>query len=333
MDWQTLGREQKTVERVLDHAVRRNELAHAYLFEGPRGTGKRETALLLAQTLFCEAGEEKRPCGNCRNCRRITSGNHPDVICIRPEEGAAAIKKEQIAFLVKEFAYHGVESSRKIFILEEAEKLTVQAENSLLKFIEEPHPGTLAILTTDHIHQLLDTILSRCQVLTFVSLPDQALCSRLEAEGQSRPLAKLASELTHDYSEALRLCKEEWFADARSVVLQLLQRLNNSTTEPILPFVYDKFYPVFNAVDRLAIGLDLLLFWYRDLLSLQLNRCEGLVYDDQRRVLEEQLMSWTTEQVIRAMEFFLDARKQLDAHVNGLSVVERLVIQLGGIRT
>ncbi|MFT8318677.1 MAG: DNA polymerase III subunit delta' [Sporolactobacillus sp.] len=331
MDWQTLGREQTIVERVLHHALHRDELAHAYLFQGPGGTGKRETALLLAQTLFCEADQGMRPCGECRNCRRIASGNHPDVIRIRPEEGAATIKKEQIAFLMKEFAYRGTESSRKIFILEEAEKLTVQAENSLLKFIEEPHPETLAILITEHIHQLLDTILSRCQVLTFVPLPDQALCQRLETEGQPHPLARLASELTHDYSEAVRLCKEEWFADARSVVLQLIQRLNVSS-EPILPFIYDKFNPVFNAVDRLAIGLDLLLFWYRDLLSLQLNRLESLVYDDQKSILEEQMMSWTTEQVIQAMEFFLSARRQLDAHVNGLSVMERLVIQLGGIR-
>lgn len=330
IDWKTLARQQKTVARVLQHAVQRGELGHAYLLEGPRGTGKRETALLLAKTLFCEAPEGERPCLKCRNCRRIAAGNHPDVIRIRADDGAMSIKKDQIALLMKEFSYRGMESLRKIFILEDAEKLTVQAENSLLKFVEEPHPGTLALLTTDHIHQLLDTMISRCQVLTFVPLSDDAVEERLEAEQQPHKLARLASGLTHDYHEAAELCQKEWFAEARTQVLQLTQRLGRPS-EPVLPFIYESFFPVFDNNEKLTIGLDLLLFWYKDLLSLRLGQLASVVYDDQIRALKDQLLHLSVDQVLRAMSLVLAARKQLDAHVNGLSVMERLVIRLGGI--
>ncbi|GGL63981.1 DNA polymerase III subunit delta' [Sporolactobacillus putidus] len=330
MSWKTLDNQQKTAARVLRHAVQRHELAHAYLLEGPEGTGKRQAALLLAQTLFCKEPRDGEPCGNCRNCRRIASGNHPDVIRVRPEEDAATIKKEQIAYLMKEFSYRSVESARKVFILENAEKMTVQAENSLLKFIEEPHPGTLALLITDHIHQLLDTIISRCQVLTFVPLSDQAVEERLFQEHQPRSLVKPAVALTHDYKAAAALCRDEWFAEARSQVIQLMQRLHLSS-EAALPLIYEKFTPNFDNVQRMAIGLDLLLFWYRDILSLHLNRPEAVIFEDQTETLREQLFRFSQEQAVRAMSLILDARRQLDAHVNSLSVMEWLVIKLGGI--
>lgn len=330
MNWAQLKRQQKTVEKIIRHAVLRHELSHAYLFAGPRGTGKSETAVLLAQMLFCEAEEAQRPCGVCRNCRRIASGNHPDVIRIRPDEGAQSIKKEQIALLVKEFAFHGMESARKIFILEEAEKLTVQAENSLLKFIEEPHPGTLAILITSQIHRLLDTILSRCQILTFVPLSDHDLGERLVNDGHPSQLATLAAGLTHNYTEAASLCQQEWFADAYSQVLQLTQRIG-SASGPILPFIYDKFYPLFNDPSRMVIGLDLLLLWYRDLLHLQVNQAQQLYYSQAQEALEEARMHLTTDQTVQLIDLLLSARKQLDARVNGLSVIEHFVAQIGGI--
>ncbi|MCL1632448.1 DNA polymerase III subunit delta' [Sporolactobacillus sp. CPB3-1] len=329
MDWQKLTKQQQTAARVLRHAIDRHALAHAYLFEGPSGTGKREAAILVTQTVFCQSPENERPCMTCRNCRRIASGNHPDVVWIAPEEGAASIKKEQIAYLMKEFAYRGVESSRKVFIIDQAEKLTAQAENSLLKFIEEPHPGTLALLITEHIHQLLDTIVSRCQILSFAPLSDQELRERLKQDGLPNALLKASAALTHDYESAAQLCKMEWFAEARSLVIQLMKRLFKSFSS-VLPFIYEKFSPNFDDNQKLTVGLDLMLFWYRDLLSLHLGRQSEVVYEDQMDILKEQLLLWSSEQTIQAMSLVMDARRQLDAHVNGVSVMERLAIKLGG---
>jgi DNA polymerase-3 subunit delta' len=330
MDWNQLEQQQKMVATVLTHAIRRHELAHAYLFSGPKGTCKTQAALLLAKTLLCEHPSGIQPCGNCRNCRRIDSGNHPDVVRIGLEAGATTIKKDQIAFLKKEFAYRGIESARKIFILEDADKMTVQAENSLLKFIEEPHSGTLAVLTTSHVHQMLDTILSRCQVLAFIPTSDQTICRMLEQKGYSAHLARPAAKLTHDAAEAAALCADPWFADACSQVLQLIQKLNNPS-EPALPYIYEKFAACFDRPERLAIGLDLLLFWYHDLLSLRLKRPEAVIFTDRRNLLDKQVLQLQADKIVRAMSLIIDARAQFDAHVNGLSVLERLAIGLGGI--
>lgn len=327
--WQTFSEEQKTAAKVLKHALERDELAHAYLMEGPKGTGKAQAAVLLAQTLLCGNKRNGEPCYSCRNCRRVVSGNHPDVIRIRPEEGSSTIKKEQIAFLMKEFSYRSVESGRKIYIIEEAEKMTVQAENSLLKFIEEPHPGTLAVLLTDHVHQLLDTIISRCQVLTFMPLSRKDVETRLIEEGAQSGLATIAAALTNDYSEAAALCKNEWFAKARSLVLQLVEGLLRSP-ESALPILYEQFTPNFDNNQKIEIGLDLLLLWYRDVMSVHLDRKESVVYGDELGRIREQALQLSLRQAVRMMAVILDAKKRLDAHVNGISVMEQLIIRLGG---
>lgn len=333
MNWETFGKRQKTVAKVLRNAVRKGELAHAYLLEGPRGSGKVEAAMLLAETLFCEQPRDGgEPCRECRNCRRIISGNHPDVLRIRPEEGAATIKKDQIAHLIHEFTFQSVESDGKVLMIEQAEKMTPQAENSLLKFIEEPLPGILVLLITDHVHQLLETIVSRCQVLTFVALPQKAVAEKLTEQGISAELARLAAALTNDYEESLRLCKNEWIAKARDQVLQLFQRLYLSQ-ESVLPFIYETFSLNFDSTQKIAVGLDMMLLWYRDLLSLHLGRSEKLVYSDQTEALKAQMLRFSETETLRAMTLILEAGKQLDAHVNGVSVIERLVIRLGGVMT
>src|SRR5690606_36803569 len=102
---------------------------------------------------------------NCTQCKRIQSGNHPDVHIIKPD--GQSIKIEQISFLQKEFTYTGLESNRKVYIIEEADKMTVNAANRLLKFLEEPNQETVAILITSQIGKMLDTIVSRCQRITF----------------------------------------------------------------------------------------------------------------------------------------------------------------------
>jgi DNA polymerase-3 subunit delta' len=113
-------------------------------------------------------------------------------------------------------------------------------------------------------------------------------------------------------------------------VLQLVKKLGDSA-HAVLPFVYEQLAPVCDSTPKVAITLDLVLFWYRDLLSLQLNRSEALIYDDQTEVLKSQMLRYSPDQLVQAMSFILEARKQLDAHVNGLSVLERLTVKLGGI--
>ena len=114
--------------------------------------------------------------------------------------------------------------------------MTANAANTLLKFLEEPSSDTTAILLTEQSHQILNTILSRCQVVTFRPLPTESLIRRLQDEGITASLSTLAAQLTNSFDEALALCSDEWFAQARALVIKLCEAL-----EKIKPlFLYKK---------------------------------------------------------------------------------------------
>ena len=180
--WGELEEIQPVALKMIKNSLQKNRLAHAYLFEGIRGTGKRETGMVLAKSLFClSLLEGCKPCEECTNCRRINHGNHPDIHVVEPD--GMSIKKGQIQLLQEEFAKTGVESRQKLYMIIHADRMTVNAANSLLKFLEEPFQQTFAILVTEQVQKILPTILSRCQTISFQPLSSVNLQQRLiEAE-------------------------------------------------------------------------------------------------------------------------------------------------------
>lgn len=177
----------------------------------------------FSEELFClEAGV--KPCESCQNCKRIQSGNHPDLHLVQPD--GQSIKKAQVQALQEEFTKAGVESHRKMYIILHADKMTVNAANSLLKFLEEPNRETMAVLITEQSHKMLDTIISRCQMLSFQPLQPQSLEQQLLQEGVSQDLARLLSNLTNNLAEALELSRNDQFAESRAKVIKLYEVLH-----------------------------------------------------------------------------------------------------------
>lgn len=325
MTWQTLKESQPIVTKTLTNSLKKDHLAHAYLLNGFKGTGKRAVAIQLAQSFFCQHRDGIEPCHQCIDCRRIQSGNHPDVLSILPD--GQTIKKQQVADLIKEFSYRGVESSRKFFIIEQAEKLTVQAANSLLKFIEEPHQETVAVLTTENIHHILDTIISRCQVLTFTHLSVAKMEQTLLEQGIAQSLAKTAALLTQDINEAEMLCRDEWFATARNIVIKLMSGLSEQLDNPFFT-LYEEYEQAFQNSQQAEIGLDLMLFWYKDLLNVHLGEEDKVVFIDQMDSLSKQALHSSLQQMTNGLTAIFAAKQRLGAHVNHQSVIEQLVLRL-----
>ena len=157
---------------------------HAYLFAGPAGTGKRSVARLCAMAALCR-GEGKRPCGACGPCRRVLADTHPDVHTVVPEAGKQRIGVDVLRGVIEEVSVRAFEDGVKALVFPEAERMTAQAQNCLLKTLEEPPQDTVFFLITDQPAALLSTIVSRCRTVRFhpLSIPDAA--ARLSALGLS----------------------------------------------------------------------------------------------------------------------------------------------------
>ena len=153
--------------KLLTQVVHTKRLAHAYIFSGLDGIGKRLTALALAKNLLCSSGGGKS-CGICSACIQVDRGSHPDLMMIEPEKGVITI--DSIRNLKRALSRKSFSGGYKVCLIDDADKMNLQAENALLKTLEEPTPDTVIILITGKPYRLLPTVLSRCQHLKFQPL-------------------------------------------------------------------------------------------------------------------------------------------------------------------
>ncbi|PPA68511.1 DNA polymerase III subunit delta' [Jeotgalibacillus proteolyticus] len=325
--WNELQQWQPLAAQMLAHSLAKHRVAHAYLFEGARGTGKKDMALFLAQGLFCLRPTEGIPCKTCDQCQRITSGNHPDVHVVEPD--GLSIKKDQIRALQEEFSKSGVESKRKTYIINFADKMTSQAANSLLKFLEEPHPSTTAILLTEQMQLMLPTILSRCQHIPFQSLSPVLFKERLIEQEVHPTMAALLSKLTNQQEEAIRLSTDEWFVQARKIMLKLYE------VQKVHPFeamtrLQSEYLPHFKEKEQIEQSLDLFLHIYKDLLYIQTDKLDHLSYPDQLEVFQKDALQTSTKQLSDQLTTILEAKRKLHQNMNTQLLMEQLMLKLQG---
>lgn len=165
---------QEHIITTLKHAVEENKIAHAYLFCGPRGTGKTTIAKLLAKAVNCTG--DPKPCDQCENCQAITSGNHPDVIEI---DAASNNGVDEVRSLIEKVKYAPTQGHYKVYIIDEVHMMSTGAFNALLKTLEEPPAHVIFILATTEPHKILPTIISRCQRFDFTKLSLKDIVERM----------------------------------------------------------------------------------------------------------------------------------------------------------
>lgn len=202
---------QEAIITTLKHAIDEKKIAHAYLFCGPRGTGKTTVAKLLAKAVNCTG--DPKPCGECENCKQIENGTHPDVIEI---DAASNNGVEEVRSLIDKVKYAPTQGQYKVYIIDEVHMMSPGAFNALLKTLEEPPAHVIFILATTEPHKILPTIISRCQRFDFTRLTDQEMVQRMQYvlkeegktydDGSLELIARLANGGMRDALSILEQC-------------------------------------------------------------------------------------------------------------------------------
>ena len=195
---------QSEVVKLLENSINNNRLSHAYIFEGEKGSGLKEVALFLAKKLLCL--NNFSACDECENCIRVNSGTHTNVIFIEPIQNT--IRKDQINALIHEGNMTSLTDKNRIFIINNVEKMNRASANSLLKFLEEPTPNNYLILLCENTNALLETIVSRAQLVRFKRVNKLQLEEKLKKEGIEKDVSYILSELFGSYDEAKEALKE-----------------------------------------------------------------------------------------------------------------------------
>lgn len=302
-----------TIKQHFQKAIELHKVSHAYILAGEAGMGRKSLAHAFALTLLCEKGGSQ-PCMNCHACKQVLSGNHPDLIHVTHEKPASIGVddiREQIHDTIMIRPYS---SYYKIYIVDEAEKMTIQAQNALLKTIEEPPSYAVIILLTTNGDLFLPTILSRCVQLKLKPLQDSVISEYLvEALGVSESEARLYAAFARgNLGKAIKLCGSEEFKDMYKRLLAMLRNIRNMDISDLLEFIkrLKEEMDIYECLDFMQV-------WYRDALMFKVtNDANLLIFKEEYSTISEmsrQIGYDGFENILQAIE---KARVRLEANVN-----------------
>ncbi len=309
----------------MDRILSGGRIVHAYLFTGPAGSGKKTLSSLFAQALLCEGPGEK-PCGVCRTCRQFQAGSHPDVMWIRRQEGRKNILIEQIRDMQEKMKVKPFQAGNRICFIENAQEMTEQAQNALLKTLEEPPSHSVFFLLADSTFSILPTIRSRCQMVRIGSLPREDVAGILTKRlSLPREKAMTYAALSQGVpGKALSLAEDESFRGNRE---RLMGGLSMAGSSRILE-LYDVFQDHREQVDDL---LDILILWFRDLLVYkETGDPDRIINLDQTGLLRKLAPLFTSRDLNDMMEKVEASRKILKSNGNYQLTIENMLLHFQG---
>ena len=316
----------KMVKQSFIHAVQKNRLGHAYLFEGMQGVGKREAALFLAKLVFCqERAEDKEPCLKCDYCRRIHQGNFPDVMEITPE--GQSLKVDQIRELKQQLSKTAMEGHMKVCIIHNVDTLTTGGANSLLKFLEEPESSILFLLLTSRLSKVLPTIQSRCQIVHFATPVMETLTTQLEAKGVIPSVSRLLVTITSDLDEALELAGSESFQQLRQDSWQWYTRVFQNRSMAFVT-IQSQMMPLLTSKLEGQRILELLSIYVRDSLYMAIGAKEQLIQKDKAATLQTIANQLSLQKWIELHEKTSKVLEKVQANVGIQATLEQWVLMI-----
>ncbi|BAD42238.1 DNA polymerase III subunit delta' [Symbiobacterium thermophilum] len=328
MTWSAIRGQRMAVD-LLRRAVAGGRVAHAYLFAGPAGVGKRLVALELARSLNCLEPRAGEACGACRSCLKLSAEPpvHPDVTVVEPE--GRMIRTEQMRQVQNEVYARPTEGRYKVVIIDGAERMNAESGNRLLKVLEEPPPYACFVLLTTNAAGVLPTIVSRCQIVHFSPLPAEAIAAVLQEKagigpGEARLFASLSGG---SVGAALAMAANPEVGRRRDEALSLLLRLGEMDDADLLEqaAAWEK------EKDHLEERLEMAAFWLRDALLVAREAPERLVVNADRLPEVRTLAGrYGGEGLVAALESLSRARDALLRNGNARLVLDVLMLDLHG---
>ena len=315
-------------ESIIGHfrsSIEQGKVAHAYLIHGEKGTGKKMLAGLFAKTLECEAGGTD-PCGTCRSCVQCDSGNQPDIIWVTHEKPTVISVDDIREQVNKDIIVRPYSSRYKVYIIPEAELMNPQAQNALLKTIEEPPEYAVFMLLTNNIDKMQPTIISRCITLNLKPVGELDMMEYLSGMGVPAAKAKVCVGFAFgNLGKAVRLATSEEYNEIKQDCVQILKNINHMEVYELIDAVKKMSKYKLDIYDY----IDLMMMWYRDILMLKVSGSpDKLLFKEEYSTLKQQANYISYEGIENVLEALDKVKVRLEANVNFDIAMELLLLTI-----
>ena len=290
--------ELKKSVQILKNLIKSDKIGHAYLFTGREGSGKKSAAIAFAKAINCSnLSENYNPCNHCSSCLKIEKEIHPDFQIIFPLNSIISI--DQIREIKKVIYWPPLESRKKIFIIDDAHKMTIPASNSLLKILEEPPAFAVLILITSKPEILLPTVISRCYQISFK---------------QAKKANELAAEQPVNIEQNRYI---DWLLKAKSAKMihyffSAQEKELNVITDSLLDFT------------------EVMILWFRDILVFKLGLPQELLsFSGQIDNIVEFAQNYSPDKIMQVLDYLTQIPERMEQHIKPKKLLEKFIMQIG----
>ena len=314
--------------KIIKSRIKFEKIGHSYLFTGQEGVGKKLAAIAFSKAINCtNLSKEQDPCNQCSACLKIEKGTSADFDMISPVD--SVIKIEKIRKLKNDIYFQPLENKKKVTIIDDSDRMTTEASNSLLKILEEPPEFAVLILITAFPDAILPTILSRCCRLSFKPLSvehQREILLRNTSLGKSQ-LENILKLSYGSPGKALDLAGNQQKMTLKSQYIASMARMK---PEELIDCIFnsEKVFP--DIANNFQIFIEMMILWFRDILFLKINMNENqLIFQDQISAARKYAQYYTENKLITILEYLANIPEELERHMNQNTLLENLFIRLG----
>lgn len=308
------------------NSIELGKMSHAYILNGEKGSGKRTLAAVIAKSMQCESGEPD-PCGTCKSCLQAESGNQPDIIWVDHEKPSVISVDEIRMQIVNDISLKPYSSKYKIYIVPDAQLMNPQAQNALLKTLEEPPEYAVIMLLTNNVDKFLPTILSRCMILNFKPVEPLYIMEYLMTQlGEDQLKARFCTDFAQgNLGKAVRLAISPDYNEIKEDSIRLLRRMEDMEIEEIIQAVKKMGKYKLDVTDY----IDIMTMWFRDILMVKIsNSPNKIIFKEEFSVMKRQASRISYEGIEKILEALDKLKIRLEANVNFDIAMELMLLTI-----